>query len=370
MQLSELQKRRADLNNRSNITLNNMRSIADESNRVADVAHNAEQILADLNAEFEYKTKLNKTDWGFLFLALALQCVRQYVFSNKNFRLSNDKELSDYIKRKSPQGIKDNIKDIFGPVPYDAIHYAEGKDVFRDITGEDGHGLSGRNHRYMALGHDPLLGWVFGTANILSDTLTKNNFAFKSYDTVRGGTGYSVSNPVTVANVFAGSFYMVREDKTLLPWAVTKQAAHLVSDAFTKQGLPIPVINSVSPTVSGILLDSGIDVYSVARGAALSAFINMLIASIHGLFYDESKYPSKDLYEVKTRKILSYSNALATGSNIIYSAISKDLSKLDVGGMIVTIYRLITDWKFQMKIKEEFILGSFDKMIQGEEYSF
>ena len=65
-----------------------------------------------------------------------------------------------------------------------------------------------------------------------------------------------------------------------------------------------------------------------------------------------------------------YSNVIASTSNIIYVAISRDLKKLDVGGMMVTIYRLISDSKFINDIKYEFIMNEFEKLVQGEEYDF
>ena len=74
----------------------------------------------------------------------------------------------------------------------------------------------------------------------------------------------------------------------------------------------------------------------------------------------------KKLYEVRTRKILSYSNLIAMSSNIGFVAITKDITKLDVGGMAVTIYRLITDTKFVRQVKEEFIFGSYKDMIMGD----
>ena len=40
---------------------------------------------------------------------------------------------------------------------------------------------------------------------------------------------------------------------------------------------------------------------------------------------------------------------------------------LDVGGLAVTVYRLITDRKFIRQVKEEFVYGSFKSMIRGEE---
>lgn len=86
----------------------------------------------------------------------------------------------------------------------------------------------------------------------------------------------------------------------------------------------------------------------------------------HRLFFDGNTEMDKKLYEVRTRKILSYSNLIAMSSNIGVVAITKDITKLDVGGMAVTIYRLITDTKFVRQVKEEFIFGSYKDMIMGD----
>ena len=42
------------------------------------------------------------------------------------------------------------------------------------------------------------------------------------------------------------------------------------------------------------------------------------------------------------------------------------MSSLDLGGLAVTVYRLITDRKFIRQVKEEFILGSYRDMISGD----
>ena len=49
---------------------------------------------------------------------------------------------------------------------------------------------------------------------------------------------------------------------------------------------------------------------------------------------------------------MSYSNLIASGTNIAVTAITRDFSKLDIGGLAVTIYRLITDAKFIREVKE------------------
>ena len=76
---------------------------------------------------------------------------------------------------------------------------------------------------------------------------------------------------------------------------------------------------------------------------------------------------------MKTRKLLLYSNLIASASNVIYVAINAYMGKadawkhLDFGGIAVTLYRLMTDIDFIAKVKEEFVLGGFNKMIQGEQ---
>ena len=74
----------------------------------------------------------------------------------------------------------------------------------------------------------------------------------------------------------------------------------------------------------------------------------------------------RKLYEVRTRKILSYSNLVASSSNIAVVAITGDMTNFDLGGLAVTIYRLITDRKFIRQVKEEFIYGSYRDMIMGD----
>jgi len=73
---------------------------------------------------------------------------------------------------------------------------------------------------------------------------------------------------------------------------------------------------------------------------------------------------------------LSYSNLIASSSNILYTTFStclgdsNALKKLDVGGIIVTVYRLINDYQFIQEIKEEFVFGGFRQKIAGDIYNF
>lgn len=100
----------------------------------------------------------------------------------------------------------------------------------------------------------------------------------------------------------------------------------------------------------------------------LTTFINQLIVAIHRLFYIGNTEMEQKLYDVRIRKILSYSNLISSSSNMAIVAITHDMQKLDIGGMTVTIYRLITDAKYIRQIKKEVILRSYRKMVMGDEF--
>ena len=55
---------------------NKLTAVNTEMRRVADVAHNAQTIIDDIDERFAQATKLNKLDIAFLFAATALQCAR------------------------------------------------------------------------------------------------------------------------------------------------------------------------------------------------------------------------------------------------------------------------------------------------------
>lgn len=224
--------------------------------------------------------------------------------------------------------------------------------------------IAGTTHRYRTLGHDPIFGWIFGTANIMTNSLTKTNFET-----------YQVKNmcmvrhyPLGVAGMVEKAIEYSVDDSKLLAVSVARQAIHFGSDYFTKQGLSVPGLSMMNDNlIMKMTAKWNIDMFSITRGATVSIFINQLIAMIHRLFFDGNTEMDKKLYEVRTRKILSYSNLIVTSSNIAVVAITKDMTKLDVGGIAVTIYRLITDTKFVRQVKEEFIFGSYkDMMIMGD----
>lgn len=342
------------------ISLNNsLGAVADDSFRAAAIMGDVSTVIDEIEHDFEQATGLKKHDVIFLFIATALQCLRQYVIPSDARRLSA-KEGDKRMKKVVPKSWQEIL---CSSVPYDAIKVDPG---FR-VEIPEGTGLGGKTHRILTLGHDPLFGWVFGTSNIISDALTKTNFV----------TTYKVNGMKISGNYDGGTLEMfndcyaiVQADKTLLPIALARQAIHYGSDYFTKQGLPLPGLGSINSKWAVNLSNKfNIDMHGTMRAAALSIFINLIISYTHSMFYDKERDGSESVYEVRTRKILSYSNVIASSSNIIYTAASyftgnaAGMKKFDFGGLLVTLYRLFTDRKRILEIKKEFLTNEFYKKV-------
>jgi hypothetical protein len=386
--LEELKSRRAQLNQETKKINSNMDMIIEETNRVAEVARDASMIIENIEKEFENKTGLNKTDVTFLFFAVALQCIRQYAFTSFKERQgheqsakrskSMEKKIFTLFDKDSQSGINTDYYAsletiILKGVPYDA---QDGSKKF-DLGGEN-KGLSGRTHRFRTLGHDPILGWIFGTANIMTSTLTDWKFTsyhVKDKSIANGTIRFGIDEIASTEMALMKSFERLQEEPEAFAAALIKQALHYDSDLYSTMGLPIPAVGTLtSPDFAQKLSTYGLDsgnLVTVGKQITGAVLINTVIAMVHRLFYNEKVHGSEKLYEVKTRKILSYSNMIASASNIIYVAIDNSaIDKLDIGGIIVTIHRLLTDIDFIRKVKEEFVFGNFERLIQGEPNNF
>lgn len=368
-------------NSEEDLNFKKIDELYDISLSEAEVNRAYEKYLDDykrIENEFRRITKLDKLDIKFLFFATALQCLRQYtiVFKERVDHKTADKEIKKDAKESSNRSHKwysPSLEEIISnPVPFDTNFGS--KDFDLGIGG-------GFGHRAKTLGHDPLLGWIFGTMNIATSTLT--TWKFQSYHIK---TGYTVdnkrrdkiSNRASTIKVFkysADKLMSGNEGRMILATSLIKEAIHLKSDLNTIAGLPIPIVSTISPEFAKKLADYGVDMANlktVVAQASGAMLINFIISMVHRMFYDETKDYSLDLYEVKTRKILSYSNLIASASNVIYVAFNayigntKEIRKLDVGGLLVTLYRIMSDDKFIHKVKKEFIETELHKKLDLE----
>ncbi len=335
-----------------------------------------------INAEFSSRTSIgNKTDLSFLMIATALQTAKAliYPYIAQQFGYGDTVDTSQrpdhkFFEKEHKQAAR-NFRDkhqanhpngewiniAFRSVPYDTIRGS--KDVL-------GVGLTGNDHRLRTLGHDPVLGWIFGTANILTDTMTLNTLqTYRITRTPKMAVTPMQIDPITLLQE---TYEMIKADKMNLPAAIFAQGAHLKSDVYSKRGLPVPVLSTINESFATELYKSQYDALCFARdakfvagSAGISIILDMIIGLIHTLFYDSKKEPDRHLYEVRTKKILLISNMIATSSSVIAACITENPKQLDIGGLLVTIAHLFSDVRFIARVKQEFVESQIQERVQA-----
>ena len=324
----------------------------------------ADERLEEIELEFSKLTKLSSVDMKFLMLATALQTTKSLTFPyvakkygygeyiNKEDRLDHD----DVSIKKEQKESKDKFRD-----KHQQNHEKGSADL--------GINMGGRYHRQPTLGHDPILGFIFGTANILTDTITFTNF---STNIVERTPKMKITNKTLNLYELANQSYdVIKEDYFNLPAALFAQYMHLKSDINTKLGLPVPIISIINNNYSSELYRKGYDALCFKRDVgivgvsfSISQFIDMIIGILHSFYRQDNE--DIGLYEVKTRKILLYSNLIATTSSVIATVILKNPKIFDIGSEISTLTRLFTDIRFILRIKQEFISMRIEEELQEE----
>ena len=69
------------------------------------------------------------------------------------------------------------------------------------------------------------------------------------------------------------------------------------------------------------------------------------------------------LNKVKTKKIVLYSNAIATSSSVISEYVLGQFDKIDLGGLLTLIKRLFTDVEFIYDVKYEFLKSGLEELL-------
>ena len=361
------------------------------------------KLEAEIDGEFAKRTSIkNKTDLKFLAIAIALEVAKGLLFPivaekmgyGESFdpkdRLNHNDKSIEKAHKDANNAYRDKklekhsagkwIEFLYQTVPYDIT---AGTGNMPDVN------LHGGAHRLYTLGHDPILGWIFGTANILTDVITispgaivqsNNKWAelikvagIRSYNVQRKPKMMILPERVSTVKMFKESYDVAREHPLNLPAAVFAEGQHLKSDLNTKMGLPIPLLETFAPDFSSKLYENHYDALCFARdmkiigkSATISILIDMLIGLVHGLFYNPQKDGPRDLYEVRTRKILLIANTIGTSSNLIFSYCTQNVKSVDIGGLLVTLSHLFSDTRFLLNVKKEFVENKIYESIENE----
>lgn len=336
----------------------------------------------EIDSLFSQKTSIvNKTDLSFLAIATALQVTKSLIFPyiaktfnygeciDKKTRMDhNDPSIKKRQQAANEQFKNKHLKKHNAGEWIEILYRTPPYDITKGSVNL-GINMGGKYHRMYTLGHDPILGWLFGTINILTDTVTLNNF--QTYKVSRKPSMMITPQSISLIELLEDSYQATSAGRLNLPAAIFAQAQHLKSDTYTKLGLPVPLLSAINENFASKLYQNNYDALCLARDAAIvgssfivSKIIDIIIGLVHGLFRDTDTSP--DLYEVRTRKILLISNFIASASTIINGVITSNVKNVDLGSLLNTIIHLFTDVRFITKIKQEFIEETINEQFEEE----
>ena len=152
-------------------------------------------------------------------------------------------KLSDFIRaefdKKYPEEEMEKLANSkVSKVPYDA--------QYNRHTTIDVDGLSAYYHRLLSLGHDPLLGFIFGVADILTGRMTTIDKSGKIISQVMEG-------------------YADRKESDIFA-ALAKQIIHLKSDLTTSMGLPVPLMSLFNLLQFGSIGEEELTIAEIVQG--------------------------------------------------------------------------------------------------------
>lgn len=327
---------------------------------------------AQYKIEFDWLLKLNNNEKLLLSFCTALQVLRWTIAGLLKPPKGNPKspeekkkwaEESNRVKYKKLPPEKVAKAAEYEDKKREGSKYRSATEIILqcipyDVTDGKKIGLDGKYHRQNTLGHDPVLGWIFGTANIITDTVTTREFTtYKAIQTNTPNGKFMLGpspTPVFTPQIFHWVFESLMEDKYRLPAALYSQAVHLRSDIKDPKGLPFPILGTVFNNCRFIKTKDGwksfrelykngyeylkasqelkLELKSQSISGVVAVFINLIIAFLHWMLYDKKQ--DKNYYFAKTLKIIEYSNLIATSLNLPTSIYAPQM--FDFAGAINT----------------------------------
>lgn len=354
----------------------------DDKRAIEEYSENLETV----RLKFLEKTRIHAEDLGFLFFATLLQCLRIYVVNKltalekanvKGGREDALHKAQDKIFKKFGDGSNPLAGDLYASldaiitlrgVPYDATGYLNDEVKKLNI-------FKGANHRFATLGHDPALGLIIGTSNILTNTITTSKrLAYIPiistnhvvYDDAMKNpkVGLGVRNSLMLDKAIG----RLKDDKKSVAAALIKQLIHLSTDIYTPCGIQLPGANLVLDNKTTEKLTKYIstgDLVKIGASAGTAALINTIVSAVHGCMFIEKGSDDSfefEAYQARTKKVVMYSNLIASSSNVLSTAVNGNVKSLDIGGIIITLYRLFNDSKFIWNLEREYIDSETSKI--------
>jgi hypothetical protein len=185
------------------------------------------EVIEKLNEDFNAIHRLDGVDWAICVIAGLVAAAIDILLvgiPGKTADGTKAGSLSDWIRRKFDEALPpEKIKELeeSAKVPYDPSMNTDNQG--NPITDTYVNGLTPYFHRLVSLGHDPLLGLIFGVLDVLKGTMT------------------TIDRKGKIVRQIMPPPYGNRTESSIIE-ALKKVIRHMKSDVNTSMGLPAPMM--------------------------------------------------------------------------------------------------------------------------------
>lgn len=218
------------------------------------------------------------------------------------------------------------------------------------------------------------LGWIVGTLNILTDTIT--TYRMKSYSITRPmlemekpyvnqeiSTLLGIIKPVMQSAGYYKDSIAAAAVQEALTQGFGKASPQEVRTLFGRAIELETRTTSFAEETKGILGNFNAEWASCIGGIASSTLINTIVSALHAILY-EKEDGSLDTYSIRTNKIILYSGAMATFINSLPAIASQNVANLDFAGILTTCISLFQSNKFWIEAKTAFLVSTYKQSLE------
>lgn len=223
------------------------------------------------------------------------------------------------------------------------------------------------------LGYNPILGWLFGVYNVMTDTVTFSDMhTFLPEPTARMNYSrlskdylslWDVMAPFAVSGIsdkrdqiIAG---VIREAYILLPkgidFARAAQHYEYCKDLSSMVSQVADMFDAFQP-IDGIS--------QIFSQAGWTSAINTILIALHGLFCKNGE--DVNTYMVKTMKVITIANAVSSVVGSLHVFLDKDYLGADWSSLVMSLIELTYMNRLWVDVKAEFLKSAYLPKLQEQ----
>ena len=223
------------------------------------------------------------------------------------------------------------------------------------------------------LGYNPILGWLFGVYNVMTDTVTFSDMHTFLPEPATGINYLTLSKdylplrdvmaPFAVGGlsgkrdqIIAG---VIREAYVLIPqeidFAGAAQHYEYCKNLSSMVSQGADVINTFQP------IDGINQIFSQAGWASV---INTILIALHGLFCKNGE--DVKTYMVKTMKVVTIANAVSSAVGSLHVLVDQNYLGADWGGLLTSLIELTHMTRLWIDVKAKFLTSAYLPKLQEQ----